>query len=96
VFAAVLPEVDPFRCDAGARHGGIDGEGGLGNESDHHPVVGGVGLDVDDAGARVSDRIRDLGDDLQAAAFREIRDALYKGCQTMPPATVLITRFTPT
>jgi len=58
--------------------------------------VGGVGLDVDHARARVSDRIRDRGDDIEPAALRKIRDALYKGSQTAPPTTVRMTRFTPT
>jgi hypothetical protein len=96
VFAAVMPQVDPLRRDRGAGHGRIDREGGLGDEGNHHPIVRGVGLDVDHAGARVADRIRDRGDDVKAAAFREIRDALYKGCQTTPPTTIVITRFTPT
>jgi hypothetical protein len=56
----------------------------------------GIRLDVDHAGARGLDRIRDLGDDLEPAALGEIRDALYEGCQTAPPATVVMTRFTPT
>jgi hypothetical protein len=96
MFAAVLPQVDPLRPDRGAGHRRIDRERGLGDEGDHHPVVGGVGLDVDHTGARVSDRIRNRGDDIKATAFREIRDALYKGCQTTPPTTIVITRFTPT
>jgi len=58
--------------------------------------VGDIGLDIDDASPRVPDRIGDRGDDVEAAAFREIGDALYKGCQTTPPTTIVITRFTPT
>jgi hypothetical protein len=58
--------------------------------------VSGVGLDVDHAGARISDRIRNGGDDTEPPALRKIRDALYKGSQTAPPATVRMTRFTPT
>jgi hypothetical protein len=58
--------------------------------------VGGIRLDVDHPGARATDRIRDGGDDVEAATLREIRDALYKRSQTAPPATVWMTRFTPT
>jgi hypothetical protein len=58
--------------------------------------VGSIRLDVDHSGARATDGIRDGGDDVEAAAFREIRDALYKGSQTAPPTTVCRTRFTPT
>jgi hypothetical protein len=58
--------------------------------------VGGVGLDVDHAGARISDRIGDGGDDIEPPALRKIRDALYEGSQTAPPTTVRMTRFTPT
>jgi hypothetical protein len=56
----------------------------------------GIRLDVDQPGAHVLDRIGDLGDDLQPAPLREVGDALYEGCQTTPPATVVMTRFTPT
>jgi hypothetical protein len=58
--------------------------------------VRGIGLDVDDAGPGSLDRIRDLGDHLQPAPLGEVGNALYKGCQTTPPATVVMTRFTPT
>src|SRR4029077_18835301 len=96
MFAAVVAQVDQFRRDGGAGHGRVDRARRLGHESDHHPVVGGVGLDVDHASARVSDRIRDGGDDVEPAALRKIWDALYKGSQTAPPTTVRMTRFTPT
>jgi hypothetical protein len=58
--------------------------------------MGGIGLDIDHARARRLDRISDLGDDLQPASLGEVGDALYEGCQTTPPATVVMTRFTPT
>src|SRR6202023_2421079 len=96
VFAAVLPQIDAFGRNGGAGHRRIDRKAWLGDEGDDHPVMRGIGLDVDYAGARRLDRIRDLGDDLQPATLREIRDALYEGCQTTPPATVVMTRFTPT
>ena len=92
----MLPQVDPFRGDRGPGHRRIDREAWFGDEGDHHPVMRGISLDVDHAGARGLDRIRDLGDDLQPAPLGEIGDALYEGCQTTPPATVVMTRFTPT
>src|SRR5712691_3829361 len=96
MLATVPAQVDAFRRDGGAGHRRIDGERRLGHEGDHHAVVGSVGLDVYHAGARRFDRIGDGGDDFEPPAFREIRDALYKGSQTAPPTTVRMTRFTPT
>jgi hypothetical protein len=58
--------------------------------------VGGIGLNVDHPRARGFDRVGDGGDDVEPPALRKIRDALYKGSQTAPPATVRSTRFTPT
>ena len=89
-------QVDPFGRDGGAGHCRVDHETWLGHEGHHHPIVGGVGLDVDDAGSRSADRIGDRRDDVEAPALGEIRDAFYKGSQTAPPATVWMTRFTPT
>ena len=96
MLATVVAQVDPFRGNGSTGHRRIDGERGLRDEGDDHPVVGGIGLDVDHAGARGFDRIGDGADDVEAAAFREIRNALYKGSQTAPPTTVCRTRFTPT
>ena len=92
----MVPQVDPFRGDRRSNHCRIDRQARLGDEGDHHPVMRRIRLDVDHAGARGLDRIRDLGDDLQPAPLGEVGDALYEGCQTIPPATVLMTRFTPT
>src|ERR1700694_2086498 len=96
MLATVLAEVDLFGRDRGAGHRRIDHDRRLGDEGDDHAGVGGVGLDVDDAGARGFDRIGDRGDDIEPPTLREIRDALYKGSQTAPPTTVCRTRFTPT
>ena len=96
MLAAVVTQVDPLCRHGRAGHCRIDSERGLRDEGDDHAVVGGVGLDVDHAGARGFDRIGDGGDDVEAAAFREIGDALYKGSQSAPPTTVCRTRFTPT
>ena len=96
MLATVAAQVDPFRGNGGTGDRRIDRERRLRDEGDDHPVVGGIGLDVDHAGARGFDRIGDGGDDVEAAPFREIRHALYKGSQTAPPTTVCKTRFTPT
>jgi hypothetical protein len=58
--------------------------------------VRGISLDIDHAGARRLDRIRNLGNDLQPASLGKIGDTLYEGCQVTPPATVAMIRFTPT
>ena len=96
MLALVMAQVDPFRRNGSAGHGGIDSERWLGDEGYHHAVVVSVGLDVDHPRARVTDCVGDGGDDVEPPPFREIRDALYKGSQTAPPATVCRTRFTPT
>jgi hypothetical protein len=96
MLTAMMSQVDPFGGDVSPGHRRIDHEARLGDEGDHHPVVRGISLHVDHAGARGLDRIRDLGDHLQSAPLGEVGDALYEGCQTTPPATVLMTRFTPT
>ena len=96
MLAAVAAQVDPFRGHGGTGHRRIDRECRLGHKGNDHAVVGGIGLDVDHAGARGFDRIGDGGDDVEAAPFREIGDALYEGSQTAPPTTVCRTRFTPT
>ena len=96
MLATVAAQVDPFRGNGSTGHRRIDRKRRLRDEGDNHPVVGGVGLDVDHAGTRRFDRIGNGGNDIEPPAFREIRDALYKGTQTAPPTTVCKTRFTPT
>ena len=96
MLATMVAQVDPLRRNGGARHRRIDRQRRLGDEGDDHAVVGGIGLDVDHPRARRFDGVGNGGDDVEPPAFREIRDALYKGCQTAPPTTVCRTRFTPT
>jgi len=92
----MVSQVDPLRGDVCPGHRRLDREARLSDEGNHHPVMRGIGLDVDQTRACRLDGVRDLADDLQPAPFGEVGDALYEGCQITPPATVLTTRFTPT
>ena len=57
----------------------------------------GVRLDVEHADSGDREERRPKGvDRLPVPALGEIGDALYEGSQTAPPATVWMTRFTPT
>jgi len=91
----MLAQIHPLCRNPGTGHGRLDGELRLGDERHHHTVVGGIRLYVDHAGTVGPDRVGDFRDDIDTAAFREIGDALYEGCQIEPPATVCRTRLTP-
>jgi len=52
MLAAMVAQVDPFRGNGGTGHRRIDRERRLSDEGDDHPVMGGIRLDVDDAGTR--------------------------------------------
>ena len=95
MLAAVLTQVDPLAGHGRTGHPRVDGEIGLGDKGDHHPVMGRIRLYVDHPGARATDGIGDGGDHLDATPFGEIRNALYEGCHTRPPTIVCSTRFTP-
>jgi hypothetical protein len=96
MLALVLAKIDQLCRGPRSRKGGFHRRLGLADEGDHHSVVGGVSLDVDDARAGGSDCAGDSIDHIAAAAFGKVRYALYEAAHTLPRTTVAPTRFTPT
>ena len=88
VLAAMLAQVDSFGGDRGAGHRRVNRLVGRRHKGHHHPVVRGISLDIDDPRSRAADGVGDRADHVLATALRKIRDALYEGRQTTPPATV--------
>ena len=95
MLTLMLTQIDPLCRHPGTSHGRLDGELRFRDERHYHTVVRSVRLHVDHAGTVGPDRVGDFRDDIDAAAFREIGDALYECCQIEPPATVRRTRLTP-
>ena len=81
-------QVDALRGHRGAGNGRFHRQVRFCHKCHHHPVVRGIGLDIDHPGPGGADRVTDRRDHVRTATLRKIRDALYEGRQTTPPATV--------